>query len=220
MRNFRAFSFKKNWKVFNVICMVSLKTSKLLKFYLNFDDIHPLLSFVTKLLYSSLKNVPKNKIHKIYFLLNRRRWSTQKRIFQAQRWHLWSCWMLEWALYTTLNYHDWQAICKQLYGISLSVSEKIWLIFLSFYWHIESFHSSFYNWYRQFKHRRETKDQKHMHMVSHHILAAACMNWIFFIPHLFVVVVGARLSSPRSRSISVIWRVSRNEYVNLEILFF
>lgn len=49
-------------------------------------------------------------------------------------------------------------LCIQLSIIM--VGKQFWNNFMEF------LYPAIYNWWRRFKHRRETKDQKHMHMVS------------------------------------------------------
>jgi anoctamin-4 len=49
-------------------------------------------------------------------------------------------------------------LCIQLSIIM--VGKQFWNNFMEF------LYPTFYNWWRRFKHRREQKDEKHMHMVS------------------------------------------------------
>ena len=63
------------------------------------------------------------------------------------------------------------------------------------------FCSAFYNWWRQRKHKRETKDESHLHMVSFCYDILKDRIDIFF--NLFKEL-GARLPSARSGQISVI----------------
>lgn len=100
--------------------------------------------------------------------LPRRRWRAEKRIFQAEGWHLWSGRLPQRTLHPAFNHHDWQAVREQFHGVLLPVSPPSQRQTLHNWVNSATFCcSAFYNWWRQRKHKRETKDETHLHMVSY-----------------------------------------------------